>query len=90
MEILSEEAPYTALAIIGLILGMLGIHCHRWNSLIRLVIIFGGLFLFAFGLGSTLIIHSENVSTALGIDASATCYRRAENVGVLPTEAKAV
>jgi hypothetical protein len=27
---------------------------------------------------------SENVSTAPGIDASATCYRRAENVPVRP------
>jgi hypothetical protein len=30
------------------------------------------------------LAHAENVSTALGNDASATCYGRAENVSVLP------
>jgi sulfite exporter TauE/SafE len=64
---LGKEAFYASLAIIGFVLGMLGIHCHRWNSLLRVAAIFFGLFLCAFGLGSTLIVRSERVSAAPGI-----------------------
>ena len=64
---LGKEAFYASLAIIGFVLGMLGIHCHRWNSLLRVAAIFFGLFLCAFGLGSTLIVYSERVSAAPGI-----------------------
>jgi hypothetical protein len=83
-----------AVALLGIAVGLslLGYRSGGW--LLYVMLAAGAIIAAAAPITSILVVYrishgnweflfSENVSTALGIDASATCYRSAENIRVI-------